>query len=492
MLSPLVDAFTLGLLLLNSLAALWLFAYGANAYWLCVRRRGGKGSAGKAPDAWPTVTIQLPIFNELYVCRRLLAAVCALDYPLEQIQIQVLDDSTDETSTILQDAVADYRRAGFQIDYRHRADRRGFKAGALAAATESAKGEFVAIFDADFLPEPDWLKLSLRHFCDPRVGLVQTRWGHTNRGYSLLTRLQALGIDGHFVVEQQARSRNGYFLNFNGTAGIWRKQAILEAGGWQADTLAEDMDLSYRAQLAGWRAVYDNAIVTPAELPVTILGFKLQQYRWAKGSIQCARKLSGAVLASDASSTRKLQAVLHLTGYAVHPLMVFIALASVPLLLVPWVGNHPLSLVWGTLMGPATFGPPTLYLCAQRELEPRCWQRSIACVAFLAVLGTGLSVSNTRAVLAGLFNRDTDFKRTPKFDVVGKTDRWQDKRYQLPLDPVTFVELALCAYACWALVLAASSQAWGIVPFLLLYVLGYGYVGSLSLYQHFSSEPAKR
>lgn len=482
------------LLLLNSLAALWLFAYGINAYWLVGRRRH---STLPPVERWqetgapiPRVTIQLPIFNELYVCRRLLAAVCQLEYPREALQIQVLDDSTDETSAILQAEVERYRQQGFTVDYHHRRDRTGYKAGALAASMEWIEGEFVAIFDADFLPPPDWLGRTLGHFEDPGVGFVQTRWGHTNRHYSLLTGLQALGIDGHFVIEQQARWASGYLLNFNGTAGIWRTQAIREGGGWQVDTLAEDLDLSYRVQLVGWRAVYDNRIVAPAELPATIVAFKLQQSRWAKGSIQCARKLLGQVLVSPGSSARKLQALLHLTGYAVHPLMLFIALASVPLLLVPWTGEHPLSRLWGVLMAPATFGPPTLYLAAQRDLDPKHWWRSLGAVALLAALGTGLSLSNSRAVFAGLFDRKVDFKRTPKFNLMVRDDRWSDKRYQLPLAKVTLAELGLCLYMGWATVLAVQANAWGILPFLLLYVLGYGYVGGLGLWQHWQRRQA--
>ncbi|WP_230839759.1 cellulose synthase family protein [Gloeobacter morelensis] len=481
--NTLVETWAFALLVLNSLAALWLFTYGINAYWLTARR-GVPPPVPPSPGRWPLVTVQLPVFNELYVCRRLLAAACALDYPREALHIQVLDDSTDETVQLLAAAIEEQRRLGFSIEHLHRKERHGFKAGALAAATPLANGEYIAIFDADFLPPPDWLKRALVHFADGRVGLVQTRWGHTNPGYSLLTRLQALGIDGHFAVEQQARCANGYYFNFNGTAGVWRKRAIEAGGGWQADTLAEDLDLSYRCQLAGWKAVYDGRIVAPAELPVSMAAYKMQQYRWAKGSIQCARKLLGRVMGCGGSPMQKLQAVLHLTGYAVHPLMVWIVLCSVPLLTVSWVGQHPLSLVWGTLMVPATFGPPTLYLTARRDLAPRDWRRSLAAVALLAVLGTGLSLSNSRAVLAGLFDRGGAFRRTPKFAVVARGDRWEHKRYRLPLDWGSFVELALSLYAGWGMLLAIQGRAWGMLPFLLLYVLGYAYVGGLGLWQH--------
>ncbi|WP_245395596.1 cellulose synthase family protein [Anthocerotibacter panamensis] len=476
------DWLTLLLLVVNSLTAGWLFLYGINAYWLTAHRQNPR-PIPPMPTSWPLVTIQLPIYNELYVAHRLLDAVCCLDYPRELLHIQVLDDSTDETQVLLQAQVARYQRQGLSVVYLHRADRAGFKAGALRAAEEAVRGDFVAVFDADFTPTPDWLKHTLPYFADAGVGVVQTRWGHLNRSYSLLTRLQALGIDGHFTVEQQARDREGYWLNFNGTAGIWRMAAIRAAGGWQADTLAEDMDLSYRAQLAGWRLVYVQDIVAPAELPVAISAYKLQQFRWAKGSIQCAKKLLGRVFAESAPTGRKFQALLHLTGYSAHPLMVLILLLLLPLLSVPWVPKHPLSMVWGTLMVPATFGPPLLYLTAQRDLNPKFWHRELGGVLMLAVLGTGISFSNTCAVFAALFNRGTQFRRTPKFNVRDRKDRWQDKRYRLALDWVTLGELALCGYSALALDTALKVGAYGALPFLLLYFFGYGYVAGLTLWQ---------
>ena len=471
------------LLLVNNLAALWLFCYGINAYWLVWRRHWGTNHIPPMLAEWPLVTVQLPIYNEYYVAQRLLQVVAALDYPRDRLQIQVLDDSKDQTQFLLQDMVTTLKDEGFQVQYLHRQNRKGYKAGALAEGTYQASGEFIAIFDADFLPSSSWLKETLPHFQDPKTGAVQTRWGHINTDYSLLTRLQALGIDGHFNVEQQARSRNNYFLNFNGTAGIWRKQAILEGGNWQSDTLAEDMDLSYRVQLQGWRLQYVNEVVAPAELPVAINAYKLQQCRWAKGSIQCARKLSRSVLWSRRPLQQKIQALLHLTGYAVHPLMVVILLLSWPLLMVEWVPQHPLSIVWGILMVPATFGPPLLYATAQRDLHPNSWIKQLGTVVLLAVLGTGISLSNTRAVFSALFNPTSTFRRTPKFDIRNRSDRWQDKRYVPTFDPVTFGELFLCWYAFQAASLAWELHAYGVLPFLLLYLFGYGYVGGLTLYQ---------
>ena len=270
----------------------------------------------------PVVTIQLPIFNERYVSRRLVDAVCKLDYPRDRMQIQVLDDSIDDTQAILSETVQEYKNQGFWIEYIHRVNRTGFKAGALQSAMPFVQGNYIAIFDADFIPSANWLKDTIRHYVESpeaKVAVVQTRWGHVNSEYSLLTKLQSTGIDGHFAIEQQARCENGYFLNFNGTAGIWNKAAIIDAGGWHADTLAEDMDLSYRAQLKGWKLVYDNDIVAPAELPVAMLAFKLQQFRWAKGSIQCAKKLITQIWQADLSLGVKFQASMHLTGYFAHP-----------------------------------------------------------------------------------------------------------------------------------------------------------------------------
>ncbi len=477
------DPLALLLLSINSLAAGWLFLYGLNAYWLTARRRTQLLPEPLALTYYPQVTIQLPIYNEQYVANRLIDAICQLDYPQNCLHIQVLDDSTDDTQRLIEQQITDYQTQGFSISHLHRENRIGFKAGALAAAQDSVCGDYVAIFDADFLPESDWLKRTLAHFTAQDIGAVQTRWGHLNRDYSLLTKLQALGIDGHFTIEQQARHQQGYWLNFNGTAGIWRTAAIKDGGGWQADTLAEDMDLSYRVQAAGWRLVYAQSIVAPAELPVAISAYKLQQHRWAKGSIQCAKKLLGSVWAQPSHLMLKVQALLHLTGYSVHPLMVLILLLSLPLISVPWVPKHPLSLIWGTLMVPATLGPPLLYITAQRDLNPKLWYRDSGLVLLLAVLGTGISLANSWAVGAALFNQGGSFRRTPKFNVRNRQDRWQDKHYRLGLDGITIGELVLCGYSAWAIRAALEAGAWGILPFLLLYLLGYGYVGGLSLWQ---------
>jgi cellulose synthase/poly-beta-1,6-N-acetylglucosamine synthase-like glycosyltransferase len=440
----------------------------------------------------PIVTIQLPIFNERYVSRRLVDAICQMDYPRERMQIQVLDDSIDDTQAILSETVQEYQNHGFWIEYIHRVNRSGFKAGALQDAMPFVQGNYIAIFDADFIPSVNWLKDTIRHYVNSpneKVAVVQTRWGHINSEYSLLTKLQSTGIDGHFAIEQQARANNGYFLNFNGTAGIWNRDAIIDAGGWHADTLAEDMDLSYRAQLKGWQVVYDNDIVAPAELPVAMLAFKLQQFRWAKGSIQCAKKLIAPIWkAEDLSLLVKFQATMHLTGYSAHPLMLLLILLSVPLMLITPDDASALRIsfesLWAIFMLPATFGPPFLYVHAQRELYPKSWTRRLGRIFLLAVLGTGISWSNSRAVFAGLSNTGANFRRTPKFDIKHKSDRWENKAYKIPLDATAIIELSLCIYSVIASGLAFSKGLYITLPFMVLYALSYGYVGGLTLWQH--------
>jgi len=445
---------------------------------------------GIADEDLPLVTIQLPIFNERYVSRRLVDAVCLLDYPRDRMQIQVLDDSIDDTQTLLSETVQEYQAKGFWIEYIHRVNRSGFKAGALQDAMPLVQGNYIAIFDADFIPSSNWLKDTIRHYVnnpEAKVAVVQTRWGHINSEYSLLTKLQSAGIDGHFAIEQQARCNNNYFLNFNGTAGIWNRQAIIDAGGWHADTLAEDMDLSYRAQIKGWKVVYDNNIVAPAELPVAMLAFKLQQFRWAKGSIQCAKKLIGQIWKADLPLVVKFQATMHLTGYSAHPLMLLLIVISIPLMLV--TTNDAIALrisiesAWSIFMLPATFGPPFLYFHAQRDLYPKSWYRRLGRIFLLAVLGTGISWSNSRAVFAGLSNTGANFRRTPKFDIKNKSDRWENKAYKIPLDATAWIELGLCIYSIFASAIAFNKGLYITLPFMVLYALSYGYVGGLTLWQ---------
>ncbi|MBI2369991.1 MAG: glycosyltransferase [Deltaproteobacteria bacterium] len=479
-------------------ALLLLCLYGVNCYIMILLHRRHRsrtpGQAGAADrglatapgdvttpdDALPVVTVQLPLYNERYVAARLIEAVARFDYPADRLEIQVLDDSTDETGEIVAGVVGRLRRAGHRIEQIRRARREGFKAGALRDAFPRAHGELLAVFDADFVPPPDFLRRVLPHFADQRVGMVQARWGHLNPDYSSLTRAQALGIDGHFGVEQTARSWSGLFLNFNGTAGIWRRQAIAEAGGWATDTLTEDLDLSYRAQLRGWRLVYLPELVCPAELPVTIGAFKSQQHRWAKGSIQTALKILPALLRARLPLWVKYQAMVHLTHYAVHPLMVLVALLSVPLLL---MDRFFMDLTWlfssAVLFSLATFGPSSLYVYSQRQLYPD-WRRRLLNMPFLMCAGTGIAVSNTRAVLGALVGSRNEFVRTPKFGVVRRGERWQGKAYASGSAWLAVFEGALAGYCAVGLSLFIARSRFLITPFLVIYTAGFTYVALLT------------
>src|SRR5438552_7006809 len=346
----------------------------------------------------PKVTVQLPIFNEIYVVERLLRSVSELDYPRNLLQIQVLDDSTDDTREITASCAEELRRRGFNVELIHRVDRTGFKAGALAAGLEAAEGEFVCILDADFVPQPDLLKRTVDFFTDPKVGMIQTRWGHLNRGYSLLTRVQAMFLDGHLLLEQTARSRSGRFFNFNGTAGLWRRSCIEQAGGWQHDTLTEDLDLSYRAQLAGWKFIFLQDVITPAELPVDMNGFKSQQHRWTKGSIQTCKKLLPTIWRSDLPLTIKIEATAHLTSNFAYLLLACLCVLLHPSSGGPQAGWARTLLVDAPIFMTASVSVAVFYICAQRELHPRTWMREMLLLSCLLALGVGLSLYKSCAV----------------------------------------------------------------------------------------------
>jgi len=430
---------------------------------------------------WPQVTIQLPIYNERYVVERLIESVCKIDYPKNLLEVQVLDDSTDDTVKIARTMVAKMKTAGIDIAYIHRTDRRGFKAGALKKGLKTAKGSLLAVFDADFIPAPDFLKESVPYFQDPQIGMLQTRWGHINSDYSLLTRAQSIGIDGHFGVEQASRAWGGLFMNFNGTGGIWRKKTIQEAGGWQADTLTEDLDLSYRAQLKGWKLMFASQVVCPAEIPVTINAFKSQQHRWAKGSIQTAKKNLGKLFKSDVSWLVKIQAFLHLTHYVVHPMMLLVVLTSIPMLYTQWFfDNLAYPIMIFTLLCLATFGPSSLYVFSQRILY-RDWKTRIKYLPFLMCLGTGIAVNNTKAVLEALFNIKSGFIRTPKYGIRQKGENWKNKRYAIPLNAVSILEFFLGLYSLTGLLMFLFFSKYLVSPFLLIYTSGFFYVFFLSV-----------
>jgi cellulose synthase/poly-beta-1,6-N-acetylglucosamine synthase-like glycosyltransferase len=488
------------------MAVLMLFIYGVNSYYLMYQfiRNRKKGEAAdpavsrearagsfsdERPEDLPVVTIQLPIYNEQYVIERLIRCACAIDYPREKLEIQVLDDSTDETRDLVAILVARQRELGHDIQHIRRPTREGFKAGALKHGMEVCRGEFIAIFDADFMPEKDFLQKTLPHFADPGIALVQTRWGHVNADYSFLTMAQSIGIDGHFVVEQAGRTWGGLFMNFNGTAGIWRKRAIETAGGWQADTLTEDMDLSYRAQLVGWRMQFLPLVETPAEIPVDINAFKSQQHRWAKGSIQTARKILPMLFASDESLRRKVQATIHVTHYLVHPLMVTVALLSVPMLQQFELNVGPTAfalLVLGLLI--STSGPSSLYVFSQRYLNGASWYKRAVYIPALMFVGTGIAVSNTKAVLEALFGFDSGFVRTPKLNVTKKGESVADRKYRMPLRAIFLLELLMGAYCFAGFLLYIQSGKYLIGPFLLIYMIGFTYTAIMSILHSLEGE----
>jgi len=429
---------------------------------------------------WPRVTVQLPIFNEKYTVERLLRSVTSLDYPAGRLQIQVLDDSTDDTRDLVARLVEAYRARGVDIELIHRLDRNGYKAGALQHGLGTATGELIAIFDADFVPKPDWLKRTVPSFETPELGCLQTRWGHTNQRYNSLTQAEALGIDGHFIIEQTVRSKNGFFLNFNGTAGLWRRACIDDAGGWQWDTLTEDLDLSYRAQMRGWKFDYLPDVVVPAELPPHVEAYKKQQFRWAKGSFQVVRKILPSVLRANLPLTVRFMALLHLTGYFVHPLMLSVLLLTLPVgLLVPGAFNvFPISLIAG-------LGPPLLYLTATAT-QHRSILRRMSSFPLLVIVGFGLSLSTTVAVLEGLFSKGGAFIRTPKLNLNNRQRQKQkiDRAYVAPLSAMVWIEIALGIYALITGVVLAPYIGWGVVPWMVIYMLGFFYIAGLNLIQH--------
>jgi cellulose synthase/poly-beta-1,6-N-acetylglucosamine synthase-like glycosyltransferase len=429
---------------------------------------------------YPPVTVQLPIYNERHVAERLLEAAVKLSWPAERLQIQVLDDSTDDTSQIIAAALVRLQAQGITIPIQHirREKRSGYRAGALQFGLRQAGSDFIAIFDADFLPLPDFLEKTVPlFFDDEKIGCVQTRWGHLNANTSKLTQAQALGIDGHFVVEQSARDRLGAFLNFNGTAGVWRRSCMSDAGGWQGDTLTEDLDLSYRAQLRGWRIAYRPQVIVPAELPVQIDALKRQQFRWAKGSMQTAIKLLPLLWQASRPLWLKILGTLHLTNYSVHPLM-FISL----LLTLPMTLSNSIFLLVTPLFALSAIGPPSMYWVAM-QIQDWPLSTSLGRLGLLIALGTGLSASNTKAVMEAVFGFNSEFKRTPKFAVVNQSTAWQHSLYTLPSDPLVWVELILAGYAwallAWSIVLGI----WWLIPWLVLYSSGYTYVSILTFVQ---------
>jgi cellulose synthase/poly-beta-1,6-N-acetylglucosamine synthase-like glycosyltransferase len=437
----------------------------------------------------PRVTVQLPIFNEMYVADRLIDAVCELDYPSELLEIQVLDDSTDETTSIAEHAVRRHSLRGVNIRYMHRIDRTGYKAGALDAGLAESTGEFIAIFDADFIPPQDFLQRTLPYFAtDSRVGMVQARWGHINQDYSLLTKIQSILLDAHFVLEHGARNRSGCFFNFNGTAGVWRRDAIGSAGGWQHDTLTEDLDLSYRAQLAGWRFIFLPDVVSPAEVPVEMNSFKSQQHRWAKGSIQTCMKLLPRILRSKQPFGVKAEAFFHLSANFNYLLMSLLSILMFPAMWVRYnMGWTEMLIIDVPLFFAATASVAVFYVKAQREIYGD-WRQRMKYLPFLMSIGIGLSVNNTRAVLEALFHKQSEFARTPKYGIEQDSDEWVGKKYHQSVGVQPLIELALGLYFSATVFYALVNQIYATLPFLMLFQIGFLYTGLLSILQQFTGE----
>ncbi|HVC18853.1 MAG TPA: cellulose synthase family protein [Vicinamibacterales bacterium] len=439
-------------------------------------------------DPLPVVTIQLPVYNEMYVVDRLIESICRLDYPRDRLEIQVLDDSTDETCEIAQLAVRRHAAQGFDIRYYHRTDRLGYKAGALEAGLKVARGEFIGIFDADFLPTSDFLMRTVPYFSDPKVGMVQARWGHINQDYSLLTKIQAILLDGHFVLEHGGRHRSGRFFNFNGTAGVWRRQAIESAGGWQHDTLTEDLDLSYRAQLAGWQFVFVANVIAPAEVPVEMNAFKSQQHRWAKGSIQTCRKLLPRILRARLPLKVKAEAFMHLTANFNYPLMTLLSLLMFPAMVIRYnMGWSEMLLIDLPLFCAATLSVSNFYIVCQREIH-RDWVSRLKYLPFLMSIGIGLSINNTRAVFEALFDKQSEFTRTPKYRIESDGDEWVGKKYRQSVAVQPLIELAFGLYFTATVFYALANQIYGTLPFLILFQIGFLYTGLLSIVQQYAGD----
>ena len=465
-----------------------LAAYGAHRAYLVYlyttgRRRPVSPSAATPARAnLPRVTVQLPVYNEMYVVERLIDAVGGLRYPRDRLDVQVLDDSTDETRRIVDDAVRRWRARGLAISCLRRPNRAGFKAGALAAGLRAARGDLVAIFDADFVPPPGFLEQAVPLFRAETVGMVQARWGHRNRRDSLLTRVQALLLDAHFLLEHGARHRGGCFFNFNGTAGVWRRAAIVSAGGWQHDTLTEDLDLSYRAQLAGWRFVFAPDVVAPAELPVEMNAFKSQQHRWAKGSIQTCRKVLPQVLRAPLPLRVRVESAFHLTANLNYLLVLAWSGLTVPALFARASAGGWWLWIDAPIFGAAGLAAVVFYGLSQREVGGD-WLARVRDVPALAAIGLGMSVNNALAVLGALAGRPGEFARTAKYGPLAASGAWTGARYRRVAVVQPLVELACGVYFTVAAGCALALGVLGPVPVLVLCQLGFFYVGCLSLAQ---------
>lgn len=430
---------------------------------------------------YPVVTIQLPVFNEKYVVERIIKSTCDIDYPLDRLEIQVLDDSTDETTNIVSKLVDELQKDGFDIKHFHREDRTGFKAGALKEGLKTARGEFVAIFDADFIPKKIFLKMVLPFFKDPKIGMVQTRWEHLNRSYSLITQIQALALDGHFVIEQQVRNKADFFINFNGTSGIWRTECIIDAGNWEADTLTEDLDLSYRAQLKGWKFKYLTDFTTPAEVPSEINSVKSQQFRWTKGAIETSKKILPRVWKSKFSLKHKIISTFHLTNNIVFPFILLACLLNVPVILIKNTGRYDTIFMFMSVFVLAFISSFFFYLYSQKDVYSDWRDRILLFPVFMAG-SMGFALNNTKAVFEGLFNKKSEFVRTPKYMIVNKDDSWKDKHYvHKKVGVLVILEVILALYSFTGVVVSLITLQISAIPFQLMFAFGFGLVAYLSI-----------
>ncbi len=468
-----------------------LFIFGSHGFIMIYYHRKYKSVKHKAKDdfkADAVVTIQLPLYNEQYVVERLIQAVCEIDYPKERLEIQVLDDSTDETVDIVARAVEQKQREGFDIKHIHRENRKGFKAGALKEGLKSARGEYIAIFDADFIPQKEFLKKTLPFFSDEKVGMVQTRWEHLNGDYSLITKVQALALDGHFVIEQSVRNRAGFFINFNGTGGIWKKSCIEDAGNWHDDTLTEDLDLSYRAQLNGWRFVFLKDIISPAELPSEINALKAQQFRWTKGAIETAKKILPLVWKSAVPLRIKLQATFHLTNNLVFPFILMAAILNVPLIFIKNSGSHQLYFAVMSIFVLAFISSFLFYLYSQKDIRTD-WRKKIVLFPLFMAGSMGFAVNNSRAVMEGLLNRKSEFVRTPKFKLENQNDSWVGKKYITTKKKIglsVMVELMLAIYCLIGIGSSIYFLEIAALPFQFMFFIGFSFVSLTSIKHAYS------
>ncbi len=463
-----------------------LFIFGCHGFVMLFYRKryaSNEINSGNAEQEEKTVTIQLPMYNELYVVERLINSVCKIEYPKEKLEIQVLDDSTDETVDLVAKIVAQKQAEGFDIVQIRRSNREGYKAGALKEGLKTAKGEYVAIFDADFIPKPDFLRNTMKYFSGPEIGMVQTRWEHLNEDYSLLTKIQALALNGHFVIEQHVRNRSGFFINFNGTGGVWKKECIEDAGNWHSDTLAEDLDLSYRAQLKGWKFVYLRNITTPAELPLEMNALKAQQFRWTKGHIESAKKLLPLVWQSNMPMRVKLQSTFHLASNIVFPFILLAGILNVPLVFIKNSGPHDGFFNFMSIFIVAFFSSFFFYLYAQKDVDSN-WRKKIAFFPLFMAGSMGFALNNSRAVFEGLMNRKSSFVRTPKFKVESKNENWAANKYlgkKRKIETSAIIELLLAVYCFIGVAGSLYFLELAALPFQLLFFFGFLTVAVLSI-----------